>query len=68
MADRVIGLCFFENEEGHADKINGARYKTMIEMFLRPAIQDNQQIWFQQDGATAQTAKAIMKILREILG
>lgn len=68
MADRVIGPYFFENEEGHAEKITGARYRTMIEMFLRPAIQDNQQIWFQQDGATAHTAKATMKILREIFG
>lgn len=68
MADRVIGPYFFENEEGQAEKINGARYRTMLEMFLRPAIQDNQQIWFQQDGATAHTAKPTMKILREIFG
>lgn len=47
-------------------RINGALYRTMLENFLRPAIEDNQEVWFQQDEVTAPTAKAIIDLLREI--
>jgi hypothetical protein len=40
----------------------------MLEYFLHPAVEDNQEVWFQQDGATAHTARATMDLLREIFG
>ena len=43
MTERVIGNYFFENEEGQPERINGALYRTMLENFLRPAVEDNQK-------------------------
>ena len=64
--EKVIGP-FFENEEGQPERINGALYKTMLENFLRPAVEHNQEVWFQQDEAIAHTVRA-MDLLREIFG
>ena len=38
----------------------------MIENFLLPAVQDKHDMWFQQDGATAHTARATIQLLRQI--
>ena len=40
----------------------------MIENCLRPAIQDNQEMWSQQDGATDHTARQSMALLRGLFG
>lgn len=67
MSDKVIELYFFEDEaQKHSERITGAVYRTIIENFLRPAVEENQAIWFQQDGATAHTAGETMNLLREI--
>jgi hypothetical protein len=47
MAERVIGPYFLENEEGQPERIKGALYRTMLEKSLRPAVEDNQEVWFQ---------------------
>ena len=65
MADKVIGPYFFENERNEPETVSGAVYRTMLENFLRPIVLNNRNIWFQQDGATAHTARATMAVLRE---
>lgn len=67
-SERIIGPYFFENERGVAISINGDRYRAMLENFVRPAVENHPQIWFQQDGATAHTARATMALLRDIFG
>ena len=48
---------FFENDEKVAVNVNGIQYRAMIENFLRTEVENNSQLWFQQDGATAHTAR-----------
>jgi len=66
MADKVIGPYFFENEIHEPQTVSGAAYRTMLEDFLRPVVLNNRDTWFQQDGATAHTARATIAILREL--
>lgn len=66
--ERIIGPYFFENERGEAVTVTGARYRPMLQNFLRPAVQNYPQLWFQQDGATAHTARETMAILQDIFG
>ncbi|GFY57468.1 hypothetical protein TNIN_213051 [Trichonephila inaurata madagascariensis] len=40
----------------------------MIESFLRPIVEKNPSLWFQQDGESAHTARQTMDLLREIFG
>jgi len=40
----------------------------MLQNFLRPALADNPEMWFQQDRATTHTAPATMQFLRQIFG
>lgn len=67
-SERIIGPYFFENTRGDGVTVNGALYRTMLENFLRPAVQNHPQLWFQQDGATAHTARDTMAVLRDIFG
>jgi hypothetical protein len=67
-SENVIGPYFFENEDGSAVTVNGERYRFMIENFLRPALENRPGMWFQQDGATAHTARDTMALLRQIFG
>ena len=53
----IIGLFFFENEQGKTVAVNGDRYRAIEE-------EDIDNIWFQQDGATCHTAKATLDVLR----
>ncbi|KAK3892905.1 hypothetical protein Pcinc_003271 [Petrolisthes cinctipes] len=39
-ADEIIGPYIFEDDHGNAVTVNGERYRTMIENFLRPATQN----------------------------
>ncbi|GFS44975.1 hypothetical protein TNIN_334931 [Trichonephila inaurata madagascariensis] len=68
MANRVIGPYFFGNEDGMPKTISGASYRTMIENFWRLMVEQNLNLWFQQDGSIAHTARQTMDLLREILG
>ena len=67
-SERVRGPYFFEDEEGVTVTVTAHRYQQMIENCLRPAIQDNPEMWFQQDGATAHTARQSVALLRGLFG
>ena len=67
-----VGDCwtlFFE-EEGIVVTVTSARYIEMLNNFLRPELERRQvnmrDIWFQQDGATAHTARASMEVIRQM--
>jgi hypothetical protein len=63
----VIGPYFLEDEEGRAVTANLARYTEMLRTFLEPELQrlcvETQSLWFQQDAATAHTARNATRIL-----
>lgn len=67
----VWGPYFFE-EDGLTVTVNSDRYCHMIETFLRPKlnqfVEDHEEaeIWFQQDGATAHTARRSTETLRQL--
>ena len=65
-----MGPYFFEDEDGSAVTITSARYIEMNENFLQRQLNelaaDIEDIWFQQDGATAHTAQRTMRYLREL--
>ncbi|GFS73560.1 uncharacterized protein TNCV_3742541 [Trichonephila clavipes] len=50
--------------------VNGDRYSAMITNFFIPEFNnhDVQQLWFQQDGATCHTARAIIDLLKDTFG
>ena len=64
----VIGPFFFESEDGNALTISGERYRDMIDNLLRIEIRDRPGMWFQQDGATAHTARATLDLLQQLFG
>ncbi|GFV93520.1 transposase [Trichonephila clavipes] len=51
-------------------KFNGDRYRAMITNFFIPELNnhDVQELWFQQDGATCHTARAIIDLLKDTFG
>lgn len=65
----IVGPYFFE-EEGIAVTVTSARYEEMLNNFLRPELERRQvnmrDVWFQQDGATAHTARASMEVVRQM--
>jgi len=66
----VISPYFFEDEAGRAVTVNSARYTEMLHTFLELELQrlgvETQTLWFQQDGATAHTAKTAMRVLNDM--
>ena len=58
------GIIFFENERVEAVPVNGDRYRAMLNEFLLTKIEEGDigRIWFQQNGATCHTAKAILDV------
>jgi len=66
----VIGPYFFEDEAGRAVTINSARYTQMLRTFLEPELQrldvETQNLWFQQDGATAHIARTAVRVFKEM--
>ncbi|XP_068233554.1 uncharacterized protein [Palaemon carinicauda] len=66
------GPYFFE-EDGKTVTVNVDRYCHMIETFLRPKINqfvldhEEEEVWFQQDGATAHTARWSMEMLKRVV-
>ena len=64
----VWGPYFFEEEEKTAS-VTSALYVKMLQNFLMPKLRnlgENATVWFQQDGATAHTAKKSMDVLRRL--
>lgn len=67
----VWGPYFFQ-DNGATVTVNANRYCVMLENFLRPRVDalvgehGQEHVWFQQDGATAHTARRSMAILREM--
>ena len=66
-ARKIYGPYFFENAAGASVTINGDRYRTILQGFLFPLLPADKDygIWFQQDGATAHTARETLNLLRE---
>jgi hypothetical protein len=60
----VIGPYFFE-VGGATVTLTADRYVEMLETFLRPKLDDvdTEHVWFQQDGATAHTARRSLGVL-----
>ena len=58
---------FFENEAGAADSVNGLRYRTIINEFLWPKLEDMDvnDVYFQQDSASSHTSGETFGLLRE---
>jgi len=66
----VIGPFFFEDARGATATVTTERYVFMLENFLIPELRrrriNTRHVWFQQDGATAHTARATMETVRRI--
>ena len=62
-----IGPYFFEGDDGVSVTVNAERYNHMLETFFLPEVRchnwNTARVWFQQDGATAHTARLSMKTL-----
>ncbi|GFX94562.1 DUF4817 domain-containing protein [Trichonephila clavipes] len=69
-AGGIIGPYFFKNDEGPNVTVIGDRYRAMIINFFIPELNnhDVQELWFQQDGATCHTARAIINLLKDTFG
>ena len=67
----VVGPYFFEEEEVTVT-VNSTRYVSMLRNFLQPKLDEIVEehglgdLWFQQDGATAHTARISLDVLREM--
>ena len=63
----IIGPYFFEDGNGRAVTVNSERYVEMITNFFLPELRRRRvpirRVWFQQDGATAHTARASMDVI-----
>ena len=67
----LIGPFFFENDQGEAITLNGDRYRVLLNEILFTKIKEEADIgniWFQQYGATCQTAVATLDVLRPVFG
>ncbi|CAK1586379.1 unnamed protein product [Parnassius mnemosyne] len=69
-AKKIIGPFFFENDRGATVTVTSERYIDMINNFFVPQLQeedvDQSGVWFQQDGATAHTARVTMDTLKAL--
>ena len=62
-SERIIGPYFFEDPDENAVTVTGERYREMQENFDPPEIANMAGYWWQQEGATAHTARATMQLL-----
>jgi hypothetical protein len=66
----VTGPYFFEEEDGHAVTATSAHHIEMLRNFLTPEMSHRgielSTIWFQQDSATAHTARVSMEVVRDL--
>jgi len=67
-----VGPYFFENDNEETVTVNSERYVTMLEGFVEPQLRrlgiDPEALLFQQDGATAHTARNSVAVVREMFG
>jgi len=65
----IVGPYFFE-DEGATVTVTSGGYVEMLSNFLRPQLRslrvNMEEMWFQQDGATAHTARASMTVFRQM--
>jgi len=62
----VWGTYFFE-KKGVTVTVTSDRYCDMLQNFLRPKVDElEEDVWLQQDGATAHTSRRSLSILREM--
>ena len=67
----MTGPYFFE-EEGMTVTVNSERYVSVLQNFLQPRMEEIVEaerlgdVWFQQDGATAHTARISLNVLRRM--
>ena len=69
-ASGIIGPYFFENEAGNAVTVNADRYVEMLKNFFTPQLARfpvNENMLFQQDGATSHTARMSMNAVNALL-
>lgn len=50
-----LGPYFFEDDDSNVVTVTGARYRTTIANLVRPVVETRPWMWYQQDGATAQS-------------
>ena len=62
-SERIIGPHFFKDPDKNAVTVTGKRYREMLENFVQLEIANMAGYWWQRDGATAHTARAIMQML-----
>ena len=62
-SERIIKPYFFEDCDENAVTVTGERYRKMLENFVWPEIANMSGYCWQQDGATAHTARATMQML-----
>ncbi|GFW25462.1 uncharacterized protein TNCV_3721901 [Trichonephila clavipes] len=69
-AGGIIGPYFFKNDEGHNVTVNVDRYRAMITNFFIPELNnhDDQELWYQEDGAICHTARATIDLLKDTFG
>lgn len=68
-AEEIIGPYFFEDDAGNQVTVTGDRYREMLQNFLQPWVAAKpHRMWFQQDGATAHTARDTLTLLQGIFG
>ena len=67
MSGGIIGPYFFLNEAGAAVSLNELRYRTMINKYLWPELEDMDvdNVYFQKDGATCHTSRETISFLHE---
>ena len=63
--DKIIRLYFFEDGDENPVTVSGEHYRAMIRNFLQSNITNGPNLKFQQDGATAHTARETLQLLRE---
>ena len=61
----IIGLFFFENEQGETVAVNGNCYRALLNEFLLTKIEEEDigNIWFEQNSVACHTAEAIIDVL-----
>ena len=71
MCDRIIGPNWFENTENVTETVNGESYRHMLKTFRKPVViyfRNRHELWFQQDGATCQTANETLDVMQGMFG
>lgn len=68
----IVGPYFFETDDGQTVTVNAERYVTMMEDFVAPKLRqlgiDPKSLHFQQDGASAHTARISMAVVQQMFG